>query len=136
MTLSLVQAIHQRWAESPALCSLLPVARVSTGMSADPALPRAVVHKESDRPLLSCNDGSEVALVTVRIRVFHDDYAAAAATIGQLKAALERAEFALECGGKVLDVRRSNDSEQQLENGVWEMTIDFDCTVHLPAPIQ
>lgn len=135
MALTLIQAIHRRWADAAALCALLPASRVSTGMSADPAVPRAVIHKESDRPLVACNDGSEVALVDIRIRVFHEEYTAAAAIVNQVKAAMDRADFTLGDGDAVIDMRRSDDSEQQQEDGVWQMTIDFTCAVHLAARI-
>lgn len=133
MTLSLIEAIHRRWTDSAALCALLPASRVTTGMSAEPGVPRAVIHKQSDRPLVACNDGSAVAQVGIRIRVFHDDYAAAAAVVDRLKAMMERAEFALTDGNRVIDVQRADDSQEQQEDGVWQMTVDFNCAVHLAA---
>ena len=133
MAMSLIQGIHRRWASSGPLCALLPASRVSTGLSADPAVPRAVIRKESDRPLAACNDGSTVASVGVRIEVFHGDYDAAAAIVDQINAAMDRVDFALDDGDKVIDMRRTNGSEQQQDDGLWRMVVDFTCAVQMAA---
>jgi hypothetical protein len=132
-TMNLAQVIHQRWAATEALSSLLPAARVYTGMSVDPSRPFAVISKESHRPLESYNDGAAVDVVGVRIRVFHDDYTAAAAVVAQIKAAFDRSEFALSGSDKVLAVERADDAELQTDDGVWQLTVDFKCTVYLAA---
>jgi hypothetical protein len=130
MTAGVTQAIHRRWAESAPLCALLPVARVSTGASPSPSLPRAVLTKESDQPVAACNDGSAVTAVGVRIEVFHADYDAAAAIVRQAAAVLDRTDFPLPEGGRVVGIRRINDSEQQQEDGTWRMAVELLCTVH------
>jgi hypothetical protein len=134
MTAGVMQAIQQRWGASAGLCVLLPAARVSTGASPDPALPRAVLSKQSDQPLAACNDGSAVTTVGVRIEVFHANYDAAAAVVCQVAALLDRTDFPLPDGGQVINMRRMNETEEQLGDGTWQMTIDFACTVYCPAP--
>jgi hypothetical protein len=131
--MNLAQMIHQRWAAAESLCALLPVDRVSTGMSAGAARPFAIISKESDRPLEYCNDGSSFGSVGVRIRVFADHYDAAIAVVQQIKVVFDRAAFSLSNGDKVVHMQRSDDSERQNDNGTWEMTIDFQCTVYLTA---
>jgi hypothetical protein len=129
--MNLIQVIHQRWAEAETLSSLLPPARLYTGMSVDPAMPYAVISKQSDRPATRHGDGSAVDNVLLRIQVFADDYDAAAAIIAQLKAVFDRSSFALAGRDQVISMLRTNDSETQENDGVWRMLIDFDCTVYL-----
>ncbi len=133
MFADLMGAIHQRWGASPGLCQLLPVARVSTGASPAPSLPRAVLTRLSDRPLAALNDGSAVTSVGVRLLVFHASYDAATAIVRQADALLDRADFALPDGGRVIDMRRIDESEEQQPDGVWRMTVDFACAVYGPA---
>jgi hypothetical protein len=133
MTAGVMQAIHQRWAGAAQLSALLPAARVSTGASPNPSLPRAVLTKQSDRPVAVCNDGSAVTEIGVRIEVFHPDYDAAAAVIQQAAVQFDRTDFALPQSGRVINMRRTDDSEQQQEDGTWRMAIDFLCVVWCPA---
>jgi len=131
MAMTVLEAIHARWAADETLVALLPADRVSTGMSAAPDLPRAVLGKMSDQSLSACNDGSQVSVIGVRIEAFHHDYSAAVAVIERLKAVLDRADFALDTGDKVVAVRRAGDSELQQDDGVWQMVLDLECLVHL-----
>ena len=41
--------------------------------------------------------------------------------------------FPLAGSDKVVDMRRVNDSERQSEDGVWQFTCDFQCTVYLSS---
>jgi len=133
--MNLIQVIHQRWAAAESLDGLLPAARVYTGMSVDPTLPFAVISKESGRPVSRHNDGSAVDAVGVRIQVFHHDYDSAAAIVEQIKSVFDRGSFPLAGGDKVLSLERCNDSEQQADDGVWRMAIDFTCMVYLAAGV-
>ena len=134
MAMSLIQAIHQRWAATGPLSAALSASRVSTGLSAVHGVPLAVITKQSDQPLAACNDGSAVDSIGVRIEVFHGNYDAAAAIVAQVKAAMDRADFALDGGNMVIDMRRTNDSEQQQDDGVWRMVVDFACMVYRASP--
>jgi hypothetical protein len=129
--MNLAQVIHQRWAAAAALSALLPASRVYTGASFDPALPLAVITKESDRPDSYESDGSAIDLVVLRMRVLHTRHAAAAEIIHEIKKAFDRTSFDLSGGDQVLNIQRVNDYEQQRPNGDWEMIIDFECTVYL-----
>ena len=130
MALTLMQAIHGRWAADTALCALLPASRVSTGTAPGAALPLAVIVAESDRPLAACNDGSTVRSVGVQIVVLHGSYAVAATIVEQVTAAFDLADFDLD-DGRVIDMRKTNGSEQQQQDdGVWRMVVDFTCMVH------
>ena len=99
----------------------------------NPSLPRAVLTKESDRSAAVCNDGSAVTEVGVRIEVFHPDYDAAAAVIQEAASLFDRTDFALPQGGRVINMRRTDDSEQQQEDGTWRMAINFLSAVWCPA---
>jgi len=129
--MNLAQVIHQRWAAASGLNDLLPAASVYTGLSVDPQMPYAVISKRSDRPMARHNDGSGVDAVGVRIEVFHDNRDAAAAIVEQVKATFDRTDFALAGSDKVINMQRTNDSERQNDDGVWQMTIDFQCAIYL-----
>jgi hypothetical protein len=133
--MNLAQVIHQRWAADAALSSLLPASRVYTGMSIDPTRPYAIITRQTDRPVACFNDGSTVDRVGVRVQVFHDAYDAGAAVVHQIKLAFHLAEFALSGSDKVFTMQRSNDSEHQNEDGVWQFVVDFNCTVYLASGV-
>jgi len=133
--MNLAQVIHQRWAADSALDNLLPATRVYTGLSFDPARPFAVISKESDKPETYQSDGAAIDAVGLRIQVFHDHYDAGAEIVHQIKAAFDRTAFDLAGSDKVLNIERGNDSERQTNDGVWQFTIDFNCTVYLASGV-
>jgi hypothetical protein len=130
MALNLAQAIHQRWAADQGLGALLPESQVYTGMSPDPTLPFAVISRLDSRPKARPNDGSATDAIAVRIELFHGNYDAAAALLEQVKATFERADFAVDESTRVVNMRRASDQEEQRDDGVWHVVIDFDCTVY------
>jgi hypothetical protein len=131
--MNLVQVIHQRWEAATALNALLPVSRVYTGAGYDPVPPLAVIFKQSDKPDSYDVDGSAIDIVVLRIRVLHVHYDAAAAIIHEIKKAFDRTSFALSGSDTVQNMQRINDIEDQRNDGIWEMTIDFECTVYLAS---
>jgi hypothetical protein len=133
--MNLIEVIHQRWAAATALSALLPVSRLCTGLSPDPGTPRATVNKQSDKPTSYESDDSAIDAVVLRFLVFHDRHAEAAAIIHQIKAAFDRSTFALAGSDVVQLMQRVNDFEEQLADGIWQMTIDFECTVYLAAGV-
>jgi hypothetical protein len=133
--MNLMQAIHQRWAAAAELNALLPAARVFTGMSFEPSLPRAAIGKQSDKPTSYASDGSAIDTVAIRFLVFHDNYDDAAEIVHQIKAAFDRSSFALTGDDQVRLMQRTNDFEEQLDDGTWQMTIDFECAVYLASGV-
>ncbi|MBN2581412.1 MAG: DUF3168 domain-containing protein [Pirellulales bacterium] len=133
--MNLLQVLHQRWSADAALSNLLPASRVFTGLSPDRSLPYAVFSKASQRPLSLLGDGSAVDRVGVRIRLFHDRYDDGAEIAQQVKAAFDRIAFDLADDKKVLNMQRTDESEEQHDDGAWEFTVHFDCTVSLPAGV-
>ena len=133
--MNLAQVIHQRWAAATTLTGLLPASRVHTGIGAEATMPYAVISKQSDRPLTRHHDGSAVDLIGVRIEVFNENYDAGAAVVHEIKAAFDRTDFALAGSDSVLNMLRSNDRESQGDDGVWQFTVDFDCTVYLESGV-
>jgi hypothetical protein len=133
--MNLIQVIHERWAAAAALNNLLPAARLCTGISGDAALPRATLNKQSDKPTTYADDGSAIDAVVLRFVVFHARYAEAAEIVHQMKVAFDRSTFALAGGDQVQKMERVNDFETQFDDGAWQMTIDFQCTVYLAAGV-
>ncbi|MBA7474156.1 hypothetical protein ES707_09504 [subsurface metagenome] len=133
--MNLMEVIHQRWAAAAALDDLLPVERVFTGLNVDRDVPYAAIRKRADRPLSRHNDGSAAANVALRIEIFHDDHDAALAILHQVKTAFDTTAFDLSGNDKVLDMRRVDDWERQGDDRVWQLTIDFNCTIHLAAGV-
>ena len=133
--MNLAQVIHQRWAADSTLNGLLPVSRVYTGLSFDPARPFAVISKESDRPETYHSDGSAIDAVGLRIQVFHDHYDAGAEIMHHIKTTFDRTAFNLAGSDKVLNIERGADSERQNNDGAWQFIVDFKCTVYLASGV-
>jgi hypothetical protein len=133
--MNLAQLIHERWAADATLDGLLPASRVYTGLCFDPARPFAVISKQSEKPATRHSDGSAIDAVGLRIRLFHDHYDAGSAIAGQIKKSFDRSAFDLADRDKVLTMQRTNDTEHQADNGVWQFTIDFICTVYLASGV-
>jgi hypothetical protein len=133
--MNLAQVIHQRWAADATLNGLLPATRAYTGLSFDSVRPFAVISKQSDKPESCHSDGSSIDAVVMRIQIFHDHYDAGAEIVHHIKTTFDRTAFNLAGSDKVLNIRRSNDSEKQNNDGVWQFTIDFSCTVYLAAGV-
>jgi hypothetical protein len=133
--MNLLQVLHQRWSDDPALDGLLPTGRVFTGMSSDRAPPYAVISKVSQRPVSLPGDGSAIDSIVVQFRVFHDHYDAGAEILQQVKATFDRTAFDLADSKEVFNMQRTKDAEEQHADGLWEFTISFECTVYLPTGV-
>ena len=133
--MNLEQAIHQRWAASDTLASLLPAERLKTGRSFGDSLPYATITRQGNRTAFRTNAGDALDEVRLQIRVWHDDYDAGRAIAEQVKAAFDRSDFALSGGGRVVQMRRTGDSASQHDDGTWRFTVDFLVQVHLPSGV-
>jgi hypothetical protein len=129
MNLTLV--LHQRWAADSALSAALSASRVFTGPSVDPNTPFALITRRATRPDALFNDGSGVDTIDVRIELYHHSYDAALNVRDQIAAAFDRASFDLSGADRVLVMRRAGENERQGDDGVWRLTLDFQCTVYL-----
>ena len=130
--MNLLQVLHQRWLADETLNGLLPADRVFTGISPDRTLPRAEILKPSQRPLTLPGDGSAIDNAVVQFRVFHNRYDDGAEILQQIKATFDRIAFNLEQQKKVFNMQPTRNTEKQHDDGVWEFTLDFDCTLYLP----
>jgi len=133
--MNLEQAIHERWAASEALASLLPAENVRTGRSYGQPMPYAALTRLGSRTAFRTNAGDAMDEVTLRINVWHDDYDAGRAILEQVKAAFDRSDFALSGGDRVVQMRRTDDSASQHDDGAWQFTIEFLVQVHLPSGV-
>ena len=131
--MNLAQVLHQRWAADAALNSALPAGRVFTGPSVDPNTPFAVITRRSARPRTHFGDGSGIDTVAVRVEVFDESYDAAAAVVHALSGAFDGVTFDLAGANRVLIMQRRDESEHQSVDGVWRLTVDFDCTVYFDS---
>ena len=129
--MNLAQVIHQRWVAAAGLNALLPAGRVYTGSSVDPTPPFAILSKLTGRPAARFNDGSACDTVAVRIEVYDSDYDHALAVREQVKLAFDGASFALAGSDRVLDMRRTDDAQQQRPDGVWLLAMEFECYVYV-----
>ena len=130
--MNLAKYLHERWAAADDLNGLLPEEKVFTGMSSDPAPPYAVISQEGRKPFTRHSDGSALDKVLVRIQVFHGQYDAGPGIIREINRAFEGSSFDLDDGCKVFNMLRTDQREKQLEPGVWQFILDFQCTVFLP----
>ena len=133
--MNLLEVIHERWAATAALDDLLSAERVFTGVNVQRDVPYAAIRKRADRPLSRHNDGSAASKAALRLEIFHHDHDAALAILHQVAAAFDSAAFDLADGDKVLDMRRVDDWQTQGDDRVWQLTVDFNCTIHLAAGV-
>lgn len=133
--MNLEQAIHQRWAATDALNSLLPAENVTTGRSLSRSTPYATLVRQRSRPALRTNTADAVDEVTLRFNVWHDDHDAGLAIAQQIKAAFDRGRFALAGGDRVIEMRRTGDWATQHDDGVWQVTIEFLVRVYLSSGV-
>jgi hypothetical protein len=132
---NLEQAIHQRWAASEPLASLLPAERVKTGRSFGHTVPYATIERRTSRTAFRTNAGDALDEVTLQITVWHDDHDAGWAVIDQIKATFDLRDFALSGGDRVARMRRTGDSATQHDDGTWQLSIDFTVRISLPSGV-
>ena len=131
--MSLEQAVHQRWAATGALASLLPVENVTTGLARGDSLPYATIVRKQGRTTLRTNAGATLEEVTLRINVWHDDHDAGRDIAEQVEAAFEGADFALSSGERAIQMRRTDEQGSQRDDGIWRFAIEFLVHVYLPT---
>ena len=131
--MNLEQVIHQRWAASEGLSSLLSADLVRTGPSSAGSVPCATVERVGNRTAFRTNAGDALDEVTLQIHVWHDDYDAGRAIADQVEATFDRSDFALSGGDRVVQMRRTDDSATRHDDGIWQFTIQFLVQVHLPS---
>jgi hypothetical protein len=131
--MDLEQAIHQRWASSGKLSSLLPVDRVRTGLARDLGIPYATLTRKPGRTILRTNAGDALDEIPIVIQLWHDQFDAGQAIAREVKAALDRSQFALADGDRVIDMRRSGESVVERGDGTWQWAIEFSVQVYLTA---
>jgi hypothetical protein len=130
---NLEQVVHQRWAASEDLSSLLPAGNVKTGRSFDGSVPYASIARLGNRTAFRTNAGDALDEVMLRINVWHDDYDAGRAIMEQITATFDRSDFALSGADRVIQMRRTDDSASQHDDGTWQFTVEFLVQVHLPS---
>jgi hypothetical protein len=131
--MKLEQAIHERWAESAALCELLPAEQFTTGTAHAAEIPYATLARKSGRTVFRTNAGDALDEVPLEIHVWHDQFDAGQSIAHEVKAAFDRSDFPLRDGGRVMQMRRAGESVVEHADGVWQWTIAFSVQVHLPS---
>jgi len=132
--MSLEQAVHQRWAADPGLAAALPAENVVTGRYGGGQVPYATVHRTQNRRLLRTNDG-RLDETRLAVHVWHDDYDAGRQIAELVQAAFDGAGFALPNGGRVVRMRRTADSAEEHDDGLWQFSLEFLVQVYLPSGV-
>ena len=107
--MKLEEGIHQRWAASNALVALLPASSVKTGRNVGDTLPYATVLRRGSRTAFRANSGEALDEVSLRIRIWHDDFDAWRAIAEAAKAAFDRSDFSLSDGDRLVQMLRTGD---------------------------
>ncbi len=125
--MSLEQAIHARWAGDGTLTALVPAARFVTGKALGGlALPCAMLSRVGQRRATRTSSRS-VAEVQVRFDVFGAALGTLRQTADAVKARFDRATFA--GGATVLRMRRTDESQEQADDGTWRLSLVYVATV-------
>ena len=133
--MNLLEKIRDTWEALGELASLLAAARVYVGQAKDATLPYCTVVEAGRVPLVRCNDGAAVDLVTVRTTVYHEDYAAGAAIVAAMLALYERTDFALSGSDRCESMQRISSSQAEGDDGVWVFVTEWGCRVYLAAGV-
>lgn len=131
--MTLEQAIHARWAASPALEALLPAQRVRTGAFHGDGRPYATLERKAGRTVFRTNAHDAVDEVLLAVHVWHESYDAGLAIVREVKAAFDRSQFDLDGGDRAIQVRRTAESARQHDGGVWQFTVEFSVSVYLAS---
>jgi hypothetical protein len=130
--MNLLKYVHLQWADNPALNGLLPVERVFTGQSDGAAPPYAAISKLSQRPYTRHGDGSSLERAALRVEIFTADYETGRAILDAVQRAFAGAAFDADEIAKILDVRRTDEAEKQLNLGLWRFAAEYECLAYLP----
>jgi hypothetical protein len=130
--MNLLKYVHLQWAGNPALSGLLPVERVFTGQSDGPSPPYAAISKLGQRPCTRHGDGSSLERAALRVEIFSADYETGRAILDAVQRAFDGAAFDADENAKILDVRRTDETEKQLNLDHWRFAADYECLAYLP----
>ena len=131
--MSLEEAVHQRWAATGALASLLPAENATTGSARGDSLPYATIVRKQGPAALRTNAGATLGEVTLRINVWHDDHDAGREIAEEVEAAFDGADFELSSGARVIYMRRTGEQASQRDDRIWRFTLDFLVHIYLPT---
>ena len=127
--MSLEQALQEKWAADPTLPSLVPSARVFTGMAPPSVmLPTAIVERRTARPLTNTSSGNRVERIECAWRIHAATYDEAAAIAAAVLACFERSSFSCDEGEVVL-FRRLEEGRSLPRPDRPEFTLLFEATL-------
>jgi len=132
--MSLEQAIHQRWAACVPLDSLLPVERLTTGRRLSTPAPYATLLRDQTHTVCRTN-GSRLDEVTLRLTVWHADYALGRAVVGQIESCFDGWTPELDDGQQVLALRRIEQTDRQHDDGLWQFDSQWLARVLVPVVV-
>jgi hypothetical protein len=130
--MNLEQAVHQRLAADVDLAALLPSERIVTGRHSGGELPCATIHRKRNRKVLRTNAG-DVDEAILLVHVWHDDYDAGRAIADKVATALDACGFPLSGSQRVVRIRRSADSAEEHDDGLWQFSLEFLVQIYLPS---
>ncbi|HLA83831.1 MAG TPA: DUF3168 domain-containing protein [Thermoguttaceae bacterium] len=131
--MNLEQAIHEHWADTPALEAVLPADRLTTGRTSSGVPPYATLVVRAIRSQLPTNQGPAAKEFSLRIDVWHHAYQDAKTIAGQIAEAFDGASLELNESDYLARVRHVADTIKQHPDGPWQWTLDFTATVCVPA---
>lgn len=122
--MDLLQAIHSRWAATPALVGAIPAARFTTGAAPpETALPYATCQLLSAAPLVSTAIGQSVARARFGIAIRGEALAMVRSTLKAAEAAFT--ETSLGSDAEIACVWRTSRVREE-RHGVWLAAAEFE----------
>ncbi|MBN1590951.1 MAG: hypothetical protein JW888_15665 [Pirellulales bacterium] len=129
--MNLEQAIHEHWAESTALESLLSASRLTTGQSCTGIRPYATLQLRTLRRRLPTNQGAALEERGVRLSLWHDRYDEIREVAEQVRETFDGATLVVTESDRTARLRHAADSIKQHRDGWWQWTVDFVAKVYL-----
>lgn len=126
--MTLEQAIRAHWAATSALNDLLPVTRLVTGRTRTLASPYATLLRSGTRNVGHTSAG-RIDAITLRLELWHDDYAAGRTVMTAIDTAFRTATLTLSDGQQCLSLRVSGQSDHAPEEGPWQFVLEWTARV-------
>src|SRR5262249_28368694 len=132
-TMSLEQAIHERWATDFLLAGILPADRVSTGTArGETSLPYVVLSRRENQVVARTSSGTSIDRTVMRFTIRSADLDEGKDIAHAVAHRFERVDFALD-HGNVLNMQRTQETESQADDGSWRLELDY-VVIHRHRP--
>ena len=123
--MSIEAMVHQQWSRYRPLAELVPPPRLFTGLaSGDAVFPYVTLQRLGQSAVRATSSGNRLAVDALAVRIWDSDLDRAKRIAARIDDCFERPDFAWS-DGRVLDMRRTNLTEEETSPGRWRVTLTY-----------